>query len=84
MHTIADAASGMNLLVEWSLVGGFLIGLLGSVFTAAGYLSGLRITQREHARRLDTMEQNARIANDRMLRMDQGITKLLERTKHLG
>ena len=84
MQTILAAQTGMNLLVEWSLVGGFLIGLLGSVVTAAGYVSALRITQREHARRLDGLEQSWQTANARMLRMEQGIAKLLERTRHLG
>ncbi len=84
MHTIAAAQYGMNLLVEWSLVGGFLIGLLGSVVTAAGYVSALRITQREHARRLDAMERSWQLANERMLRMEQGIAKLLERTRSMG
>ncbi len=83
MQTIT-AEIGMNLLVQWSLVGGFLIGLLGSMVTAAGYVSALRITQREHSRRLDAMEQSSQLANERMLRMEQGIAKLLERTRHMG
>ncbi|NNM88024.1 MAG: hypothetical protein HKL95_05860, partial [Phycisphaerae bacterium] len=47
-------------------------------------VSALRIGQREHARRLDVMEQNSQLANERMLRMEQGIAKLLERTRHMG
>ncbi len=83
MQTIT-AEIGMNLLVQWSLVGGFLIGLLGSMVTAAGYVSALRITQREHSRRLDAMEQSFQLTNERMLRLEQGIGKLLERTRHMG
>ncbi len=84
MQTLATVQSGMNLLVQGSLVGGFLMGLLGSLAAAAGYVSALRIGQREHGRRLDVMEQNAQLANERMLRMEQGIAKLLERTRHMG
>ena len=85
LHTLAMAprlqADGwMNLLIDWTVIGGFCLALGGSVVTAIGFVVTLKVTQHDHARRLAQLERSQGEAVQKMEGMERGIAALLERT----
>ncbi|NNM86673.1 MAG: hypothetical protein HKL96_13060 [Phycisphaerales bacterium] len=69
---------------QWAVVGGFVLALAGSLVTVIGFVVSLQVTQHDHGKRLQRVEDANRDAALKMERMEQGIAVLLERTRSLA
>ena len=67
-------------LVQWAVIGGFCLALAGSVVTAIAFVITQKVTQRDHARRLGSLESALQQFLTRMETLERGMAVLLQRS----
>ncbi len=70
----------LKSLVQWAVIGGFCLALAGSVVTAIGFVITQKVTQRDHARRLGSLEAALKQFLTRMETLERGMAVLLQRS----